>query len=216
MDKFITYKKYYNTDQLQVVIDILNANNIKYEVEDYSSREQDSVFGTNSSPKIILKLLSEDFNTVNDLLSNLAHDEIENVDTDHYLFSYENDELLEIIFEEDAWSPFDVELAKNILNKRGVAIPTELVSNMKKKRIKELSKKEKVSDSLIIAGYLFAFLGGLLGIVIGLSLWTSKKTLPDGTVINAFEEKDRQHGQIITIGGAILAIMYFFVIVKRS
>lgn len=216
MENFVTYKKFYNHNQLESIIELLDANNIKYEIEDYSSHQQDSVFGSNSSPKIILKLLSADFNTANDLLSNLAHNEIENVDTDHYLFSYENDELLEIIFEEDAWSPFDVELAKNILNKRGVAIPTELVSNMKKKRIKELSKKEKVSDALIIAGYLFAFLGGIIGIIIGISLWTFKKTLPDGTVINAFEEKDRLHGQIITIGGFILAIMYFYVMVLKA
>ncbi|WP_431243320.1 hypothetical protein ACQ9BO_01130 [Flavobacterium sp. P21] len=55
-----------------------------------------------------------------------------------------------------------------------------------------------------MAGYLFSLLGGGIGMVIGYSLWTSKKTLPNGERVYSYNEADRKHGKTIFILGTII------------
>ena len=43
-------------------------------------------------------------------------------------------------------------------------------------------------------GYFFTIIGGLLGIFIGYSLFTVKKTLPNGKKVYSYSENDRKHG----------------------
>lgn len=68
---------------------------------------------------------------------------------------------------------------------------------MKKQRLQELEKPDENQRPWIIAGYIFALLGGFLGIIIGYFLWTSKKTLPDGRKVYSYNQKDRMQGKYI-------------------
>ncbi|MBL4745664.1 MAG: hypothetical protein JKY08_04790 [Flavobacteriaceae bacterium] len=116
-----------------------------------------------------------------------------------YLLQFTNEELYEILLKSDEWGDFDYSLAQKILIQRGKSIDHELLAALKKERIKDLSKPEENQKPWIIAGYIFAILGGFLGLIIGYSLMTSKKTLPDGQRINSYAEKDRKQGKYILI-----------------
>ncbi|MDD5572124.1 MAG: hypothetical protein PHD97_13315 [Bacteroidales bacterium] len=208
MQKFITYKRFIETEQVEEIVEILKENNIPYEIEDNTRQAPDIIIGMDTAPKILLKLYPDDFLKANELLSLIADNDLENVDKDYHLFSFENDELLEIITEPDTWCEFDVQLSKKILNDRGIVISSSLEKVMKEKRIKELSKKEDGSSIWTVFGYISAFLGGILGIAIGLSLWKSKRTLPNGERIYVYKDSDRFHGFIITLIGIVMFVFF--------
>ncbi len=122
---------------------------------------------------------------------------INNVDDDYYLLSFTDDELYDILVKSDEWSEFDYSLSKKLLKERGKSVDDELLKSLKLKRIKELAKPEGNQKGWIIAGYIFAFLGGFLGLIIGYFLWTSKKTLPNGQKVFSYYPKDRRNGKYI-------------------
>ncbi|MEP7095275.1 MAG: hypothetical protein ABI793_14530, partial [Flavobacterium sp.] len=125
---------------------------------------------------------------------------------------FTDDELYEILLKADEWNEFDYKLAQKILTQRGKSVDTELLKALKKQRLDLLTKPEEDQKSSIMAGYIFAILGGFLGILIGYSLWTSKKTLPNGQKVYSYNEKDRVHGKNIFYIGLI--ILPFYIIIR--
>jgi hypothetical protein len=64
---------------------------------------------------------------------------------------------------------------------------------------------------LIIAGYAFSFLGGFIGIFIGLHIYKSKKLIPQIGSFYSYSPEDRKHGLTITIVGIIMTITAIFI-----
>lgn len=124
---------------------------------------------------------------------------LDKIDKKYYLFSFTNDELYEILIKSDEWNPFDYKLAQKLLINRGEKVDAEMLDSLKKERLKVLAKPEQNQNSWIVAGYLFSFLGGGVGIIIGYSLWSSKKTLPNGERIYSYKSVDRKHGKIFSL-----------------
>ena len=56
-----------------------------------------------------------------------------------------------------------------------------------------------------IGSYVIVY-GGVIAILVGLSLWQFKKTLPDGNRVYRFLPVDRNHGKIILFLGLMAAI----------
>lgn len=111
-NNFIIYKRFIDSEQAEGVIEILEEHNILYEIEDNSLQGLEVILGTDSAPKVLIKLLPEDFEKANQLLNIEAEKEINGVEKDYYLFAFENNELFEVVSEQDSWSEFDVQLAK--------------------------------------------------------------------------------------------------------
>ncbi len=64
----------------------------------------------------------------------------------------------------------------------------------------------------VVAGYIFALTGGLIGIIIAVIIINGKKTLPGGQIIHIFNERSRRHGKIILYLGSVVlvaAILFF-------
>lgn len=103
-----------------------------------------------------LKIKSEDFVSANTALENEAVVGLQEVDPEHYLFDFSNEELMQLIAKRDEWSDFDFLLAKKILEQRNVNLDMGELAHIQEKRLEELSKPEKVSPGWIYAGFLFA------------------------------------------------------------
>ena len=70
--------------------------------------------------------------------------------------------------------------------------------------------------NLIIAGYLFALLGGLIGFFIGQYLNGYQKTLPNGQVVLVHSDNVRKHGRyIMTLGAVVLLVVCFLKLTNR-
>jgi hypothetical protein len=211
-ENYSVFRKYPTLEQVKDLESLLNQNNIATEIADNIPSVDSSFSGSTLQNQYEIKIQLADFEKAEKILDENAENLIDEVDKDHYLFSFTDDELYEILLKADEWNEFDYKLAQKILIQRGKSVDEELLKALKKQRIELLAKPEENQKSWIIAGYVFAVLGGFLGILIGYSLWTSKKSLPNGQKVYSYDEKDRVHGKNIFYIGLI--ILPFYVIIR--
>lgn len=206
--KYVTYRQFNDPGMAEQLTGLLKDNNIEFEIED-NSPGFDPAFAYNVlNSQIAVKIAKEDFAIVNDLLNQLNKQEIDSVDSNYYLFQFSDDELLDIITKRDEWNHFDFQLAQKILNDRGKEITPEVIELLGRQRIRELSKTEEGQENWIRAGYLFAIIGGIIGIFIGFHLYTHKKTLPNGERVYGFNSQDRKNGLRIFFIGIVMTIIW--------
>ena len=195
---FITYQRFNDIALANNLADILQRHSITYTIEEESLTFNPTfVLNNELANEYAVKIKSEDFEQVNQLLVEEETTNIDEVEADYYLFKFTNDELIDLITKADEWSAFDYLLAQKILTERGITINDKYLAELKEKRIEELKEPETPQTIWIVVGYMAAFLGGILGIFIGWHLLSSKKTLPNGEKVYDYNEHDRKHGRNI-------------------
>lgn len=207
-DTFSVFRKYPIIEQAKELEMLLSENNIKVLLTDNIAPIDPSFSGSTLQNQFEIKIPVSDFEKAEKILQKDAEKLIDAVEKDYYLFSFSDDELYEILLKSDEWNEFDYSLAQKILTERGKSIDEDLLKALKKQRIELLSQPEENQRPWIITGYVLAFFGGFLGIVIGYLLWTSKKTLPDGQKVFSYNENDRKHGKSIFYIGLIIIPFY--------
>lgn len=197
-DNLLTFQNFNDIALANEIAGILKQNNIDCIIEDNQRRYFDPSFANNTiDPDILLKLRADDFVKAHKVLDDYYKEKTETVDADYYLLRFSDNELIEIVSKPDEWGAFDYQLAQKLLKDRGKEIASDSVQNLKTKRIKDLAAPENASDLLIAAGYFFILFGGFIGIIIGWSLYYSKKTLPDGERVFVYTPKHRAQGKLI-------------------
>ncbi len=202
--EFITYQKFDEIALAEELTDLLEENLIPYKVEEESFNFDPSLVLSNAKKEYAVKIKGEDFELVTELLENHETQNIEGVEEDYYLFSFTDDELMEVVTKADEWSPFDVVLARKILADRGKAISDEAIEKIHEERIAALRQTDPPQTQWITLGYILALLGGVLGIFIGWHIYTFKKTLPDGERVYGYTVHDRKQGKIIMWLSAVI------------
>ncbi|MBF4985631.1 hypothetical protein FNJ87_15295 [Nonlabens mediterrranea] len=184
---------------------LLENNNIDVILDDNVPPVDVTFSGSTIQHKIELRIAEENFNRAEEILEQHSNAVLDDIDKDYYLFSFNNEELYDVLLKSDEWSSLDYMLAQKVLKERGQSIDKELLTSLKKQRLEELAQPDKNQGPWIIAGYIFSFLGGFLGLIIGYFLWTSKKTLPNGQKVDSYSLSDRKHGKRIFYIGVIIA-----------
>ena len=158
----------------------------------------------------------DDFKKANVILEKQAEKIINNINKDHYLFFFTNDELYDILFKKDEWSQIDFQLAKQILTDRGETINQQILDQIERKRMNEIvSEKQIASSMLIYIGFITAVLGGFIGIMISLSL-TSKKVLPNGKKTYNYCDRNVKEGKRMMNVAILFIILYLFLYLGGS
>ncbi len=202
-EQFLTYQKFSDRKSAIEVSEILTENEIEWALED-ASAGFDASFANNAFSKDFrIKIKKEDFERADQLFLELSANELDNIDKDYYLLEFTNEELRDLISKSDEWSKFDFMLAQKLLKDRGEGMAEEELESLKKERITELSKPETSHKGWVVAGYIFAFGGGILGLLIGYHLMSHKKTLPNGERVYGYIEDDRKSGKTIFIIGIV-------------
>ncbi|WP_445457936.1 hypothetical protein [Flavobacterium sp. HNIBRBA15423] len=202
---FVTYKKYPTSEQAKYITNLLTKHALANEyIENKASL--DSNFSSTILNDFEIKIEQKDFKKADEILLNDSKEYIKTLPEDYYLFSFSNNELIEVIQKKDEWNEIDYLLAINLLKNRGVEITSEDIEKTQKDRLSQLKKPEKSARSWIIVGYIIAMLGGLLGFIIGYVLLTQMKTLPNGERVYEYIESDRKHGKNILYVGIIFFI----------
>lgn len=214
-EDFVTFQKFSNQNSAIELGVFFNENKLEYLLED-NSLSFDPTFANNDFGKeFCIKIKKYDFDKANNLLIEKSGNEIFEIDDNHYLLSFSDDELFDVILKRDEWNSFDVSLAEKLLKERGKEVSQEKIEELKNSRILELSKPEQSQKGYIIVGYIFTVLGGLLGIFIGWHLLTFKKTLPNGNRIYAYSDNDRKQGnRILILGGIFFVIWLIYRLIK--
>jgi hypothetical protein len=206
--EFITYQKFDDVALADELAGQLDNHRIENHIIE-ESRTFDPGFRFNNTLQTdwAVKIKSVDFEKVNQLLKDDEAEDITKIDKDYYLFSFSDDELMEVITKADEWSPFDFVLARKILADRSKPVSDEAIATINGKRIEDLKVPDAPQTYWIVIGYICAFGGGLLGIFIGWFLTTYKKTLPNGERVYGYNENDRKQGRrIMYIGIVVLTI----------
>lgn len=73
-------------------------------------------------------------------------------------------------------------------------------------------KPQKASGAMLVFGYIFACLGGWIGLVIGIVLRTSKVESTGGEKLIKYDEQSRSHGTAIIV----ISIIAFFLWIAIS
>lgn len=204
---FITYQKFIHHTEAKELADLFNANAIEFMAEDASAPFDASFSNSELNKEYKVKIKKEDFPKADELLLRISADQVNNADKDYYLFAFSDDELMDVLTKSDEWSKYDFLLAQKILKDRGLEVNEKLLASLKKNRLEDLSKPEQSQGMWVLAGYIFAITGGILGLFIGWHLRYLKKTLPNGDIVYGFSEEDRKHGKIIFV----LGIIFFFI-----
>ncbi|WP_428231003.1 hypothetical protein [Flavobacterium sp.] len=209
IENAIAFRNFPTLLQAKELETLLNKNNIKTVLGNNIAPVDITFSGSTVQNQYEIQIDSSDFEKAEAILEKETEIMLEEIDKDYYLLSFTNEELYEILLNSDEWNIFDYKLAQKLLADRGKTIDTEMLTTLKKQRLKILSKPEENQKSWIIAGYIFAFLGGGIGIIIEYSLWKSKKTLPNGQRIFSYSDKDRQSGKRIFIISIIVFPLAF-------
>jgi len=195
--EFITYQKFDDLALANALAEQLDSHQIKYVIVEESFSFDPSFAMNNALKEYAVKIRSEDFEQANQLLKQDEEIEVTEIGKDYYLFTFTDDELMEVIARADEWSPFDFVLARKILAERSKAMTDDTIAAIEEQRIEELKVPEPPQTLWIIIGYIFAALGGVLGIFVGWHIANYKKTLPDGERVYEYSDSDRRHGKII-------------------
>lgn len=212
LDNYAVFKKFWNIDLAKDIVDVLKQNDISFKLLDNSPAVDISFSGNTFQKELEIHIRQSDFERANELLEKHAEMFLDQVDKGHYLFDFTNEELYEILCKPDEWNSFDYKLSQKILANRGLVVNDELIKALRNTRMDDLAKPENGQKPWIFIGYLFAILGGILGLFIGWYLWTYQKTLPDGQKVYAYSKSDQIHGRIIFFVG--LGSFVFWVLVR--
>ncbi|MDH6252794.1 hypothetical protein M2347_002521 [Chryseobacterium sp. H1D6B] len=207
-EEFITYHKFNNENEAEDFASLLKENGVDALVVNNSLRFDASFANNEFNKEFLVKIESKNFQQAENLLTNYYESEIDNVEPDYYLFSSTDDELTDMLKNSEEWNEFDIALAKKILKDRNIEINYNSIKKSREEKIIEQSKPDKAESWHLTAGYIVAFLGGFLGIFYGWFLMNHKKTLPNGTRIQAYGSNDRQHGKRILILGIVCLITW--------
>ena len=126
-EPFVVFKSYNDPELASALAEFLGNEQIPYEIEDTSSRLDPVIIGTSLEPDIRIKIRPKDFEQAHAILERQSKLFVESVGKDHYLFTFSNNELVEIIENPFEWGELDYQLAQKILKERGVNIDTEKI-----------------------------------------------------------------------------------------
>ena len=207
-----TLAKYRDPELARPISEMLDRRAIPFVLED-ASAAVDVTFS--SSPYIKeyhLRVPEKYFQKAQKIWEAESEGLLEEIEENHYLFSFSDEELWEILEKADEWSKLDFVLAKKILRDRGHELSQKNLDNLETERIKILSQSSTASPAWLIIGLISSLMGGFLGMMIGYN-YQFKKTLPDGSQVYAYDEQSRKRGMaIFYLGlGVFLAINLYAV-----
>jgi hypothetical protein len=203
MSEFVLFQSFFTEEEAAYIIEQFRENGIDYRLDRSKELLDRAFIGENLEKKFFLKIKSQDFSRANQVLDARILQNITALEKDYYLFSFTNDELIEILRKPDEWSRQDFLIARKILDDRGEQISEDVINDLKSKRINELGREENEPTLSIIAGYILALLLSIVGLFFGLAFLTAKKNIPNGKRVFTYSRNTRKHGRNIVIISAI-------------
>jgi len=210
MSKFLTFRKLESLEEARAIQQLLTSHNIANELEEERALLGAPLIGQQFEFPYRVKIPADAFNMAEKLVRESVDLNLHSIEKDYYLFSFSNEELMEVLEKKDEWGNYDYALAQHILGERGIKITQADLQELDKQRIQSLAEPQNGDSIWTLIGYLSAFLGGLMGLFIGILMLRTKKTLPDGSQVYTFGSIARKHGKYILVTG-ILAISFWIV-----
>lgn len=206
-DNLLTFEKFSDPELANTIASQLKAHGIDAYIVNESAVFDPTFANNNFDPTIQLKLRPEDFSKARQLLEQYYHRQLEGMDRDYYLYSFSDEELLDLVRNPDEWGPLDYVLAKQILADHGKPVSPQQEATFQRERIETLAAPEKSKRRWVVGGYFAAVLLPFVGCILGYIMAFTNKTLPDGTQVPVYSARDRKHGKrILRLSSVFLAL----------
>ena len=195
-----------DSETIEEVKSVLDEAKIQYSTG-YNSKNFDiTIIQGGESPEIILKVRRSEFDKARIALEQ----EYLKVDlpSDHYLLTFTNEELAEVLGKPSEWSPFDVAHARSLAEKKGVQ-SVDIVAKSGE-RLEKLKEGKRASTTLLFFGWLFAIAGGLIGVLIAWSVCTMKEQTPEGEFFTYDEDSRKIARPMLRAGLVVLTVGIVF------
>ena len=208
MSQYTTYRQFLSEEEAAPYIALLNEKSVPHELVKLKQAVSSVIAGDLSEPGWELKLLPEQFETVTRLFEEYTQVDIRDLDKDHYLFSFSETELKEILQKPDEWSAGDYLAAQQVLQQRGITYTPETLQSFREQRMQALAKPERLRSDWMTLAYFCIFLGGFIGILMGLTITRARKVLPDGSKVFTYDQESRQKGRFVMITSTVVFVVF--------
>ncbi|OON68794.1 hypothetical protein [Hymenobacter sp. CRA2] len=204
---FVRYQQFPSADAATHLLGLLEEHDIPFETSRVAPNVDPNLSFNTVHYVYEVRLQPADVDRVNALQDEENRQLIEQADPSYYLFSFTDQELMDVLTHHADWSRYDVLLAELLLRRRGHEPDVQALQQLQQhqQRVQPLPQPEKSRPGWIIAGYVSAVLGGAFGILVGWHLYSATSTQPDGRELHTFSAQDRVHGiWIMALGGLAL------------
>lgn len=217
---FEYYKSFHRKEDALPYAELLKENDIPYRLEGTDVLITEAIVGTPSFPKIILKILKDDFKKVNGVIEEEILRNAPDFEA-HYLNDYSDRELLKILRKPDESSIEDIVITKQLLKMRGIPIAENALEEMKQDRLVELQKGRSGNQTwmlvylilLVTGSFLFSPFAMIAGVGMGWYYWKDKSVDIDGNSYFTFDSKTRNFGfAMLIVTGIIVIILIILVL----
>ncbi|RYD37654.1 MAG: hypothetical protein EOP87_03080 [Verrucomicrobiaceae bacterium] len=190
------------------LVRILEAAGIPHRLGTDAACVDVSSIGTGSEAQVIVSVRQADFEAAREAME---RDSLEvDLPDDHYLRTFTDEEIEEIVAKPDEWSAFDVAHARRLMKQRGI-VPARveaLREEYQQEKLRRLRAGVRASTRLLLLGWCATLLGGLLGFVIGFSLCYSTEKTPEGEV-PTYDAWSREMGKCMLLISCLTSILTF-------
>jgi len=166
MDRFIEFQRFMNLESATDLIDILDQNGIPYEIDDSAVRFDLSATSYNPLEKqIVVKVKESDFEKASEISPAAVCINFTETEDEHFLYSFSDDDIVNIISNPEEWKPDEVELAKKIAKARSIQLTADKIKSARKGKYEEQKLSEIKRISAVKGGASWFLLIGLLSMV---------------------------------------------------
>ncbi|MBO9681186.1 MAG: hypothetical protein J7502_00710 [Flavisolibacter sp.] len=205
--EYLRFKLFPDKQTAEDFAEVLKQNNIEYQIEEDALVFDPSYANNPLSKDYVILIKQSDFKLASYTYDEYFAEQLSEVPEDYYLYSFTDDELQEILAKPDEWGSFDYQLAKELLMQRGIEVSKEKTERMKAERYKEIAQPEGESVKNIVGYYIVSILFFPIGLIIGWVWGYSKKQLPDGYRVSAYNSSVQMHGRTIFLISIILFVL---------
>lgn len=150
MDNFIEYQRFATLDDATFLIDLLDANQIPFKIDDSATRFDVSAKTINPLEEgIVIQVKQCDKARVDQI--NFKTTETSSIN-DHYMYSLSDNDIIDAVVNPDGWTEEEQILAKEISKQRNLKLTAELIKSLRKDKNPDISDEQTKQSKLISGG----------------------------------------------------------------
>ena len=134
MDEFKEYLRFPEIEKATEYTSVLDKHNIPYQLDDSSKRTKIISIAIDDpwSDQYILKLRESDIEKAEAAFNIELDNEVKFITHEHYLYSFADKDILDIIANQTEWTKEEVKLALKIANERKLDLSAQSIKSVKK------------------------------------------------------------------------------------
>lgn len=157
MDEFKEYLRFPEIEKATEYTSVLEKHNIPFQLDDSSKRAKIISVAIDDpwSDQYILKLREADIERAEKAFNEELENEVKQITDEHYLYSFADKDILDIIANQNDWTKEEVKLALKIAKDRNLDLSAQSIKSAKKVGPENPVKKLNISTT----AYFFWILG---------------------------------------------------------